>query len=481
MAAKIVLALVLSLLVYASSEETNPTACKGSSQQCRLKRLRTLEPTRVVDSEGGRTELWEESEDEFQCAGVAAIRQTVQPNSLILPSYQPTPSLVYIEQGEGLLGLTYAGCAETYESETSQDLSRRRSSQMGQLQGGGDQQRSRRADQHQKVNRIRRGDIVAIPAGVAHWSYNDGNEELVAFAVIDLSNHANQLDRRFRSFLLAGGEPRDGQSGQGGSRQEERQEQRSQRSRREQRGSFQNIFSGFSEELLAEAYNIPDTIARRLQEDDNRRGVIVKCQDEMRRMMRPDEDEQEGQRQLVNGLEETLCTTRIRHNLDTQTESDVFSRQAGRVNIVNQHKLPILRYLDMSAEKGHLFPNALYTPHWSMTDNRVVYVLRGDARVQIVDDNGDNVFDERVKRGDVYVIPQFYATTARAGNNGFEYVTIKTSGQPMKSPMAGYTSVIRAMPIDVLTNSFQMSPREAQNLKHNRGHQSFLLSSSRSS
>lgn len=73
-------------------------------------------------------------------------------------------------------------------------------------------------------------------------------------------------------------------------------------------------------------------------------------------MMRPDEDEQEGQRPLDNGLEETLCTTRIRHNLDTQTESDVFSRQAGRVNIVNQHKLPILRYLDMSAEKGHLFP-----------------------------------------------------------------------------------------------------------------------------
>lgn len=96
------------------------------------------------------------------------------------------------------MGLTYPGCAETYESETSQDLSRRRSSQMGQLQGGGDQQRSRRADQHQKVHRIRRGDIVAIPAGVAHWCYNDGNEELVAFTVMDLSNHANQLDRRFR-------------------------------------------------------------------------------------------------------------------------------------------------------------------------------------------------------------------------------------------------------------------------------------------
>lgn len=139
-------------------------------------------------------------------------------------------------------------------------------------------------------------------------------------------------------------------------REEERREQPSQRSRREQRGSFQSIFSGFSEELLAEAYNIPETVARRLQEDDNRRGIIVRCQDEMRRMMRPDEDEQEGQRRLVNGLEETICTIKYQYNLDTQQESDVFSRQAGRVNIVNRHKLPILRYLDMSAEKGHLFP-----------------------------------------------------------------------------------------------------------------------------
>lgn len=124
--------------------------------------------------------------------------------------------------------------------------------------------------------------------------------------------------------------------------------------------------------------------------------------------------------------------------------------------------------------------NAMYTPHWSMTDNRVVYVLRGEARVQIVDDNGNNVFDERVKRGDVFVIPQFFAVTSKAGNDGFEYVTIKTSGQPMKSPMAGYTSVIKAMPIDVLANAYQMSLRDAQNLKNSRGHQSFLLSSSRS-
>lgn len=125
--------------------------------------------------------------------------------------------------------------------------------------------------------------------------------------------------------------------------------------------------------------------------------------------------------------------------------------------------------------------NAIYTPHWSMTDHRIVYVLRGDAQVQIVDNHGNTVFNDRVNRGQMFVIPQFYAVTTRVGNEGFEYVSMKTSGQPMKSPMAGYTSVIRAMPIDVLVNSYRMSPREAQDLKYNRGHQSFLLSSGRSS
>lgn len=100
MAAKIVQALVLSLLVYAASgETTNPSACIGSAQQCRLQRLRTVEPTRQLESEGGRTELWEESEEEFQCAGVAAIRHTMQPNSLSMPNFHPAPMLVYIEQG----------------------------------------------------------------------------------------------------------------------------------------------------------------------------------------------------------------------------------------------------------------------------------------------------------------------------------------------------------------------------------------------
>jgi hypothetical protein len=162
--------------------------------------------------------------------------------------------------------------------------------------------------------------------------------------------------------LLAGGEPRQGHRGQ-----------------QRDGHNFQNIFSGFSAELLAEAYNIPVEIVRRMQENDER-GLLVKCQDEMRHIVRADEDEEEeeeeGQRR-VNGLEETVCTSRIRHNMDTRSESDIVSRQAGRVNIVNQHKLPILRHLDMSAEKGHLFPviQSLLTTSFPIMKTRVLILL----------------------------------------------------------------------------------------------------------
>ncbi|GJW03843.1 11S globulin seed storage protein 2-like protein [Tanacetum coccineum] len=46
----------------------------------------------------------------------------------------------------------------------------------------------------------------------------------------------------------------------------------------------------------------------------------------------------------------------------------------------------------------------------------------------------------------------------------------------MKSLVAGYTSVFRAMPLEVITNSYEISPSQAQNLKTNKETESILLS-----
>ncbi|KAI7980675.1 hypothetical protein LOK49_Contig121G00013 [Camellia lanceoleosa] len=46
---------------------------------------------------------------------------------------------------------------------------------------------------------------------------------------------------------------------------------------------------------------------------------------------------------------------RLHQNIDERREADIYSNQADRINIVNQHKLPILRFLDMSVERGNLY------------------------------------------------------------------------------------------------------------------------------
>lgn len=155
------------------------------AQQCRLQRIAGCQPSDRIESEGGFSELWDENEEQFQCAGVAPLRFVIRRNSLSLPKFHPMRGLVYIQRGQGIVGITYPGCAETFQSQTFQ-AGREPREERGQGLGG---------DQHQKVHRIRQGDVVAIPAGAAHWCYNDGEEELVAVAINDLNHRSNSLIR----------------------------------------------------------------------------------------------------------------------------------------------------------------------------------------------------------------------------------------------------------------------------------------------
>lgn len=53
-------------------------------------------------------------------------------------------------------------------------------------------------DDHQKVHHFRAGDVLAIPAGVANWCYNDGDTPVVTLTVFDTRSNANQLDQNQR-------------------------------------------------------------------------------------------------------------------------------------------------------------------------------------------------------------------------------------------------------------------------------------------
>ncbi|XP_058094543.1 cocosin 1-like [Magnolia sinica] len=427
--------------------------------QCRVENLRALEPNRRIESEAGVTEHWDENNEEFECAGVAATRYIIQPRGLLLPEFSNAPRLVYIEQGRGFSGAVIPGCPESFHSF-------RQSQQSEQEQG-----RQRYRDQHQKIHHFRQGDIIAFPAGMAHWCYNDGETPVVAVAVFDTSNQANQLDQNLRRFQLAGSQQYEPQSMQ---QQEEEQQRRVgrpyTRPAYQQESGNENIFSGFNVETLAEAFGVSTETARKLQSEDDRRGNIVRVENGLQvvRPPRREEDEQREQRGL-NGLEETTCSMRLTENIADPTRADVYTPRGGRIRNTNGQNLPILRTLQMSAERGVLYRNALLAPHWNLNAHSVVYVTRGNGRIQIVGDNGRSVFDGDVRQGQLVIVPQMFAVLKQAGNEGFEYVAFKTNDNAISNPLVGKASAFRAMPEDVLMNAYRISREEARRLKYNRG------------
>nr|A0A1L6K371.1 RecName: Full=11S globulin; AltName: Full=11S legumin; AltName: Allergen=Jug n 4; Contains: RecName: Full=11S globulin acidic chain; Contains: RecName: Full=11S globulin basic chain; Flags: Precursor [Juglans nigra]APR62629.1 legumin [Juglans nigra] len=469
--------------------------------ECKLKRLVALEPSNRIEAEAGVIESWDPNNQQFQCAGVAVVRRTIEPNGLLLPQYSNAPQLLYIVKGRGITGVLFPGCPETFE-ESQQGQSRIRPS----LRSASFQR-----DRHQKIRHFREGDVIAFPAGVAHWCYNDGDTPVVAVALMDTTNNANQLDQNPRNFYLAGN-PDDEFRPQGQQEYEQhrRQQQHQQRHGepgQQQRGSGNNVFSGFDADFLADAFNVDTETARRLQSENDHRRSIVRVEGRQLQVIRPrwsrEEQEREERKERErereseserrqsrrggrddNGLEETICTLRLRENIGDPSRADIYTEEAGRISTANSHTLPVLRWLQLSAERGALYSDALYVPHWNLNAHSVVYALRGRAEVQVVDNFGQTVFDDELREGQLLTIPQNFAVVKRARNEGFEWVSFKTNENAMVSPLAGRTSAIRALPEEVLANALQIPREDARRLKFNRQESTLVRSrpsSSRSS
>lgn len=110
----------------------------------------------------------------------------------------------------------------------------------------------------------------------------------------------------------------------------------------------------------------------------------------------------------------------------------------------------------------------MMVPHWNLNAHSVIYAIRGQARVQVVDNNGQAVFDEDLQEGRILVVPQKFAVVKRAESEEFEWVSFKTSDNAMINPVAGRTSFMRALPDEVVANAYQISREEARRLKYNR-------------
>ncbi|CAK8543594.1 unnamed protein product [Lathyrus sativus] len=477
----LVLSLSLCFLFFSSS-----FARREHSQQneCQLERLNALKPDNRIESEGGIIETWNPNNRQFRCAGVALSRDTLQRNALRRPYYSNAPQEIFIQQGNGYFGLVFPGCPETFE-ETQES----------------EQREGRRyRDSHQKVNRFREGDVIAVPTGVVFWMYNDQDTPVIAVSLTDTGSSNNQLDQMPRRFYLAGNHE-----------QEFLQYQPQQGGKEEQENEGNNIFSGFKRDFLEDAFNVNRHIVDRLQgrNEDEEKGAIVKVkgglsiispserqphhqrgsrqeedEDEERqtRHQRSREEEEKGdekegrrhhsqkgesRRHGDNGLEETICTAKLRQNIGSSSSPDIYNPQAGRIKTVTSLDLPVLRWLKLSAEHGSLHKNAMFVPHYNLNANSIIYALKGRARLQVVNCNGNTVFDGELEAGRALTVPQNYAVAAKSLSDRFTYVAFKTNDRAGIARLAGTSSVINDMPVDVVAATFNLQRNEARQLKAN--------------
>ncbi|CAI8602977.1 unnamed protein product [Vicia faba] len=517
--------------------------------KCQLDSINALEPDHRVESEAGLTETWNPNHPELQCAGVSLIRRTIDPNGLHLPSYSPSPQLIFIIQGKGVLGLAVPGCPETYEEPRSQS-----------------RQQQQQRDSHQKIRRFSKGDVIAIPPGIPYWTYNYGDEPLVAISLLDTSNTLNQLDSTPRLFYI-GGNP----EAEFPETQEQHQQrhsspigrrggQQQQEEESEEQNEGKSVLSGFSAEFLGHSLNTKEDTAKRLRSPRDQRGQIVKVEngldiispelqeeeqqshsqgeeeeeeereqrhrkdsekedededekeeqeqrhgkhskkeeededeprsyesrkwkkhteekkreshgrgEEKQEQEKKEEEEEEIQRQHSkggkNGLEETICSSKIRENIARPSRADLYNSRAGRISTVNSLTLPILRNLRLSAEYVLLYRNGIYAPHWNMNANSLLYVIRGEGRVRIVNSQGNPVFDDKVRKGQLVVVPQNFVVAQQAGNEeAFEYVVFKTND---RAAVSHVNQVFRATPAEVLANVFGLRHSEVAQIKSN--------------
>ncbi|MBC3876140.1 hypothetical protein H8K55_21350, partial [Undibacterium sp. LX15W] len=115
------------------------------------------------------------------------------------------------------------------------------------------------------------------------------------------------------------------------------------------------------------------------------------------------------------------------------------------------------------------YQNALLSPFWNINAHSIVYMTQGRARVQVVNNNGKTVFNGELRRGQLLIIPQNYVVVKKAQREGCAYIAFKTNPNSMVSHIAGKSSILRALPNDVLANAYRISREEARRLKHNRG------------
>lgn len=100
----------------------------------------------------------------------------------------------------------------------------------------------------------------------------------------------------------------------------------------------------------------------------------------------------------------------------------------------------------------------MMAPHVNPTATEYGVVLRGMGRIQIVYPNGSSALDAKVKEGDVFWVPRYFAFCQIALTGSFEFFGFTTSARKNRPQfLVGASSLLRTLPNPELAASFGVS------------------------
>ncbi|KAK1588048.1 hypothetical protein Q3G72_019391 [Acer saccharum] len=276
-------------------------------------------------------------------------------------------------------------------------------------------------------------------------------------------------------------------------------------------GSFQSFFigggthpasilEGFNRETLANAFNVTKSEVGEIL-NKQRGGPIVfvsdshspslwakfsqlKEQDRLQQLKRmagfqpepeEEEDEQEQEqeettlswRKLLNSVFRTRIekSGRGRASSESPDSYNIYDRSPDFQNnygwsvALDESDYSPLKHSGIGVYLVNLTAGSMMAPHLNPTATEYGIVLRGSGRIQIVYPNGTSAMNTKVKQGDVFWVPKYFAFCQMSSRTSpLEFFGFTTSARKNRPQfLVGANSILRTLPNPELAAAFSVS------------------------
>lgn len=266
--------------------------------------------------------------------------------------------------------------------------------------------------QEEKVVLIKKGDAIPLSAGVISWWFNAGDTDVL---IVFLGETSKALvPGKFTYFFV---------------------------------GGVLGLLAGFQAEFVGKAFGLDQKESESLVSSQPG-ALLVKLQ----KGIKFPEPSKHIKEKLFATIDDPSC--------------DVIVKGGGIVNTLTEKHFPMLGEIGLSAKLVKLEGNARLVPSYVADGSvQMCYVVKGSGRIRVVGGEGKPALDSKVEEGDLFIVPQYFATAEIADDGGLEVFSIITSSKPIFGQLAGNTSVWKALSPVVLQSTLNITEEFEQLFK----------------